>query len=150
MDQKQNKVWDVLVSKANVARQAKQNALDSLKRVKQQTNDRQNKIDRLLCEYQTRMQTMQQASHNNVEADNHRNFVFQLMDIQNRTTAELAKLDNDMIEARGQLLASERECLKADYLAKRHRDEIANASALIERKDTDALGLMQFNMNSLR
>lgn len=150
MDQKPNKVWDVLVSKANIARQSKQNALDNLRKIKQQTIDRQNKIDRLLNEYQTRMEAMQQESHSNVEADNHRNFIFQLMDIQNRTTAELAKLDNDMIEARGQLLTSERECLKADYLAKRHHDEIANASALIERKDTDALGLMQFNMNSLR
>ena len=79
MDQKPNKVWDVLVSKANIARQSKQNSLDNLRKIKQQTIDRQNKIDRLLNEYQTRMEAMQQESHNNVEADNHRNFIFQLI-----------------------------------------------------------------------
>jgi len=146
MESRVTPVWDILVLKANTARQSKQYALDKVKKIKLQTISRQSKVDTLLKEYQERMRAMQEGSHNSAQAENHRNFIFQLMDIQNRTSTELAGIEAEVTEARKALLITEQECLKADYLAKRNKDNQRSALRTLEARESDAQGMMQFNM----
>ena len=149
MENKSTPVWDILLSKANASRQSKQQALDKVNQIKQQALGRQTKVDTLLQEYQERMTSMQEDAHSNTEAETHRNFIFQLMDIQNRTTVELAQIDADVAGARQALLETEQECLKVDYLAKRHREQQLHTQLAQEAKEADMQGMMQFNLKSM-
>ena len=92
------------------------------------------KIDRLLLEYNQRLNDLQQRSHNTAEARNYRQFIVQLQSISGQAKSAIDGLEVDCKEARSKLQAADVERLKVESLAQRAHRENSKTRGLFRAK----------------
>lgn len=138
-------VWDSLLVKAQAAVRQAQLSLTTAHQQKQEAVIRSEKIDRLLLEYNQRLNDLQQRSHNTAEARNYRQFIVQLQSISGQAKSAIDGLEVDCKEARSKLQAADVERLKVESLAQRAHEKIQKQEAYLEQKATESENLIMYN-----
>ena len=138
-------VWDSLLVKAQAAVRQAQLSLTNVHQKKQEAVVRSEKIDRLLLEYNQRLNDLQQRSHNTAEARNYRQFIVQLQSIAGQAKSAIDGLEVDCKEARSKLQIADLERLKVESLAQRAREKYQKEEAYLEAKATESDNLIMYN-----
>ena len=138
-------VWDSLLVKAQAAVRQAQLSLTNVHQQKQEAVVRSEKIDRLLLEYNQRLNDLQQRSHNTAEARNYRQFIVQLQSIAGQAKSAIDGLEVDCKEARSKLKAADLDRLKVESLAQRAHEKYQKEEAYLEAKTTESDNLIMYN-----
>ena len=138
-------VWDSLLVKAQAAVRQAQLSLTNVHQQKQEAVVRGEKIDRLLLEYNQRLNELQRRSHNTAEVRNYRQFIVQLQSIAGQAKSAIDGLEVDCKEARSKLQIADLERLKVESLAQRAREKYQKEEAYLEAKATESDNLIMYN-----
>ena len=138
-------VWDSLLVKAQAAVRQAQLSLTNVHQQKQEAVVRSEKIDRLLLEYNQRLNDLQRRSHNTAEARNYRQFIVQLQSIAGQAKSAIDGLEVDCKEARSKLQAADLERLKVESLAQRAHEKYQKEKAYLEAKATESDNMIMYN-----
>ena len=138
-------VWDSLLVKAQASVRQAQLSLTNAHQQKQQAIVRSEKIDRLLLEYNQRLNDLQSRSHNTAEARNYRQFIVKLQSIARQAKSAIDGLEVDCKEARSILQAADLEKLKVESLAQRAYEKYRQEETYREAKATESDNLIMYN-----
>ena len=138
-------VWDSLLVKAKAEVRQAQLCLTNVHQQKQEAMMRNEKINRLLLEYNQRLNDLQQQSHNPSEARNYRQFIVQLQSIAGQARSAIDGLEIDCKEARKNLQVADLERIKVESLAQRANEKYCKETSYLEAKSTESDNLILYN-----
>lgn len=136
--------WPVLVRKAQDAvDQAQQDIVQALARVEQLEASHQ-RLCKLYDEYRLQAHTSQAPVMGMQASMNHRQFMAQLLNLQQRVVVDLGKAQASLAQMRKIRLQAEIELHKMQSLAEQDAKAVAKDAQRFEQKQMDELGVRQF------
>ncbi len=139
--------WPVLVRKAQDAVNAAQNDIvQALARVDQLQASHQ-RLCKLYDEYRLQEHASQAPVMGMQASMNHRQFMAQLLNLQQRVVVDLGKAQSTLAQMRQKRLQAEIELHKMQSLAEQDAQAVAQDVKRYEQRQMDELGVRQFIMN---
>ena len=139
--------WPVLVRKAQDAvNEAQNDIVQALARVDQLEASHQ-RLCKLYDEYRLQEQTSQAPVMGMQASMNHRQFMAQLLNLQQRVVVDLGKAQTTLAQMRQQRLQAEIELHKMQSLAEQDAKAVAQDAKRYEQRQMDELGVRQFILN---
>ena len=139
--------WPVLVRKAQDAVNAAPNDLAlALARVDQLEASHQ-RLCKLYDEYRLQEHTSQAPVMGMQASMNHRQFMAQLLNLQQRVVVDLGKAQTTLAQMRQKRLQAEIELHKMQSLAEQDAKAVAQDAKRYEQRQMDELGVRQFILN---
>lgn len=136
--------WPVLVNKAEDALKAAQNELtQALDRVKQLEASHL-RLCKLYDEYRLQEQTRDGTVMGMQASMNHRQFMTQLLGLQQRVVLDLGKAQTTLAQMRKKRLQAEMELHKMQSLVEQDNKAVAQDVQRHEQRQMDELGVRQF------
>ena len=141
------KCWPVLVRKAQDAvNDAQNDIVQALARVDQLQASHQ-RLCKLYDEYRLQEQTSQAPVMGMQASMNHRQFLAQLLNLQQRVVLDLSKAQATLTQMRQKKLQAEIELHKMTSLAEQDAKAVAQDAKRHEQRQMDELGVRQFNLS---
>ena len=138
------KCWPVLVRKAQDAvNDAQNDIVQALARVDQLQASHQ-RLCNLYDEYRLQEQTSQAPVMGMQASMNHRQFMAQLLNLQQRVVLDLSKAQATLTQMRQKKLQAEIELHKMTSLAEQDAKAVAQDAKRHEQRQMDELGVRQF------
>ena len=138
------KCWPVLVRKAQDAvNDAQNDIVQALARVDQLEASHQ-RLCKLYDEYRLQEQTSQAPVMGMQASMNHRQFMAQLLNLQQRVVLDLSKAQATLTQMRQKKLQAEIELHKMTSLAEQDAKAVAQDAKRHEQRQMDELGVRQF------
>ena len=139
--------WPVLVRKAQDAvNDAQNNIVQAIARVDQLQASHQ-RLCQLYDEYRLQEQASQAPVMGMHASMNHRQFMAQLLNLQQRVVLDLSKAQATLAQMRKKRLQSEIELHKMQSLAEQDAKAVAQDAKRYEQRQMDELGVRQFILN---
>ena len=139
--------WPVLVRKAqDAANEAQNDIVQALARVDQLQASHQ-RLCKLYDEYRLQEHASQAPVMGMQASMNHRQFMTQLLQLQQRVVVDLGKAQSTLAQMRQKRLQAEIELHKMKSLAEQDAKAVAQDVKRYEQRQMDELGVRQFIMN---
>jgi flagellar export protein FliJ len=139
--------WPVLVRKAQDAvNEAQNDIVQALARVDQLQASHQ-RLCKLYDEYRLQEHASQAPVMGMQASMNHRQFMTQLLQLQQRVVVDLGKAQSTLAQMRQKRLQAEIELHKMKSLAEQDAKAVAQDVKRYEQRQMDELGVRQFIMN---
>ena len=139
--------WPVLVRKAQDAvNEAQNDIVQALARVDQLQASHQ-RLCKLYDEYRLQEHASQAPVMGMQASMNHRQFMTQLLQLQQRVVVDLGKAQSTLAQLRQKRLQAEIELHKMKSLAEQDAKAVAQDVKRYEQRQMDELGVRQFIMN---
>ena len=139
--------WPVLVRKAqDAANEAQNDIVQALARVDQLQASHQ-RLCKLYDEYRLQEHASQAPVMGMQASMNHRQFMAQLLNLQQRVVVDLGKAQSTLAQMRQKRLQAEIELHKMQSLAEQDAQAVAQDVKRYEQRQMDELGVRQFIMN---
>ena len=139
--------WPVLVRKAqDAANEAQNDIVQALARVDQLQASHQ-RLCKLYDEYRLQEHASQAPVMGMQASMNHRQFMTQLLQLQQRVVVDLGKAQSTLAQLRQKRLQAEIELHKMKSLAEQDAKAVAQDVKRYEQRQMDELGVRQFIMN---
>ena len=139
--------WPVLVKKAQDAvNEAQNDIVQALARVDQLTASHQ-RLCKLYDEYRLQEHTSQAPVMGMQANMNHRQFMAQLLNLQQRVVVDLGKAQTTLAQMRQKRLQAEIELHKMQSLAEQDTKAVMQDAKRYEQRQMDELGVRQFILN---
>lgn len=136
--------WPVLVKKAEDAvKEAQNDITQALARVEQLDASHQ-RLCKLYDEYRLQEHTSQAPVMGMQASMNHRQFMAQLLNLQQRVVVDLGKAQATLAQMRQKRLKAEIELHKMQSLAEQDAKAVAKDAQRHEQRQMDELGVRQF------
>jgi flagellar export protein FliJ len=141
------KCWPVLVRKAHDAvNDAQNNIVQALARVDQLQASHQ-RLCSLYDEYRLQEHASQAPVMGMQASMNHRQFMAQLLNLQQRVVVDLNKAQFTVTQMRQKKLQADIELHKMESLAEQDAKAVAQDAKRHEQRQMDELGVRQFNLH---
>ena len=142
--------WPVLVKKAEEAvNEAQNDIIQALARVEQLEASHQ-RLCKLYDEYRLQEQARDATVMGMQASMNHRQFMAQLLNLQQRVVVDLGKAQTTLAQMRQKRLHAEIELHKMQSLAEQDAKAVAQDVKRYEQRQMDELGVRQFNLSMQR
>ena len=136
--------WPVLVKKAEDAvNEAQNDIIQALARVEQLESSHQ-RLCKLYDEYRLQEQARDATVMGMQASMNHRQFMAQLLNLQQRVVVDLGKAQTTLAQMRQKRLHAEIELHKMQSLAEQDAKAVAQDVKRYEQRQMDELGVRQF------
>ena len=136
--------WPVLVKKAEEAvNEAQNDIIQALARVEQLEASHQ-RLCKLYDEYRLQEQARDATVMGMQASMNHRQFMAQLLNLQQRVVVDLGKAQSTLAQMRRKRLQAEIELHKMQSLAEQDAKAVAQDVKRYEQRQMDELGVRQF------
>ena len=136
--------WPVLVKKAEEAvNEAQNDIIQALARVEQLEASHQ-RLCKLYDEYRLQEQARDATVMGMQASMNHRQFMAQLLNLQQRVVVDLGKAQSTLAQMRKKRLQAEIELHKMQSLAEQDAKAVAQDVKRYEQRQMDELGVRQF------
>jgi flagellar export protein FliJ len=138
--------WPVLVNKAEDAvKEAQNDIIQALARVGQ-LEDSHQRLCKLYDEYRLEEQARDGTVMGMQASMNHRQFMAQLLNLQQRVVLDLGKAQTTLAQMRKKRLLAEIELQKMQSLVEQDNKAVAQDVKRYEQQQMDELGVQQFNL----
>jgi len=139
--------WPVLVRKAQDAVNEVQNdVVQTLARVDQLEASHQ-RLCKLYDEYRLQEHTSQAPVMGMQASMNHRQFMAQLLNLQQRVVVDLSKAQSNLAELRKKRILADIELHKMQALEEQDQQAVRRDQQKHEQRQMDELGVRQFNLH---
>lgn len=140
--------WPILSDKAKSKVVELQTAIAKLtQRLDEQKSSRQRLLD-LYDEYRTQEISGNSSSLGMQASMNQRQFMNQLLGLQQKVELEIQKTESLLAQQRKLLLMAELELQKMEALAEQDQKNVQLAQAKLEQRQMDDLGVVRYNLRS--
>jgi flagellar export protein FliJ len=136
--------WPVLVNKAEEALHTVQNELNQAMDLVRQLEDSHQRLCKLYDEYRLQEQYRDGTVMGMQASMNHRQFMTQLLGLQQRVLMDLGKAQTRLTQLRKKRLQAEIELHKMQSLVEQDNKAVAQDVKRHEQKQMDELGVRQF------
>ena len=138
-------VWDVLLTKSEVAAKKQRLNVQDLKRKKDRADAQNRKLRDLIAEYHGRLSEIQSRSHSLAEAGSYRQFIVQIQELFMRSEKECHSLEKILAAAKKDLILSENEKLKFESLVQREKNTNVQKQIAKETRNLEENVTLQYN-----
>jgi flagellar export protein FliJ len=139
----------VLVRKAQDAVNDAQNDIVQAQARVDQLQASHQRLCNLYDEYRLQEQTSQAPVMGMQASMNHRQFMAQLLNLQQRVVLDLSKAQTTLTQMRQKKLKADIELHKMESLAEQDAKAVAQDAKRHEQRQMDELGVMQFNLKPM-
>lgn len=140
--------WPVLVRKAQENIDQLQNDIGQAQAKVEQLQASHQRLCQLYEEYRLQEQQPQATVMGMQSSMNHRQFMGQLLTLQQRVTQDISKAQTALAQLRKQRLQAEIELQKMKSLEEQDLKAVQREMNKYEQRQMDALGVRQFNMRA--
>lgn len=140
--------WPVLSGKAKDKVLELQTAIGQLSQRLDDFRRNQQRLQKLYDEYRQQEMASEQNSQGMQAAMNQRQFMNQLLGLQEKLNLEIQNTESQLAQQRKQLIQAELEFQKMQALSEQDQRQVQKAMAKIEQRQMDDLAVARFNLRS--
>lgn len=140
--------WPVLSGKAKDKVVELQTTIGQLSQRLEDFRRNQQRLQKLYNEYRQQEMTGDQSSQGMQAALNQRQFMNQLLGLQEKLAQEIVNTESLLAQQRKQLVLAELEWQKMEALAEQDQRQVRRAQERIEQRQMDDLAVARFNLKS--
>lgn len=140
--------WPVLSGKAKDKVVELQTTIGQLSQRLEDFRRNQQRLQKLYDEYRQQEMTGDQSSQGMQAALNQRQFMNQLLGLQEKLAQEILNTESLLAQQRKQLVLAELEWQKMEALAEQDQRQVRRAQERIEQRQMDDLAVARFNLKS--
>ena len=140
--------WPVLSGKAKDKVVELQTTIGQLSQRLEDFRRNQQRLQKLYNEYRQQEMTGDQSSQGMQAALNQRQFMNQLLGLQEKLAQEILNTESLLAQQRKQLVLAELEWQKMEALAEQDQRQVRRAQEQIEQRQMDDLAVARFNLKS--
>ncbi len=140
--------WPVLSGKAKDKVVELQTTIGQLSQRLEDFRRNQQRLQKLYNEYRQQEMTGDQSSQGMQAALNQRQFMNQLLGLQEKLAQEILNTESLLAQQRKQLVLAELEWQKMEALAEQDQRQVRRAQERIEQRQMDDLAVARFNLKS--
>lgn len=141
--------WPVLSGKAKDKVMELQTQIGQLTQRLEDFRRNQQRLQKLYDEYRQQEMASDQSSQGMQAALNQRQFMNQLLGLQEKLNAEIQSTESQLAQQRKQLLLAELEYQKMEALAEQDQKQVQKALDKIEQRQMDDLAVARYNLRSV-
>ncbi len=138
--------WTVLAQKAEDKIALIQNEMNHTRTHLSNLKNSEARVQKMYDEYRDGLSQLNSQSLGMREAMNQRQFMSQLLSLQQRVRTAIQYAENALVGIKERLVAAERERIKMQTLADQNAQAVQRAENIKDQRRMDALGVMQFNL----
>lgn len=140
--------WPVLSGKAKDKVLELQTTIGQLSQRLDDFRRNQQRLQKLYDEYRQQEMAGEQSSQGMQAAMNQRQFMNQLLGLQEKLNLEIQNTESQLAQQRKQLIQAELEFQKMQALSEQDQKHVQKAMAKIEQRQMDDLAVARFNLRS--
>jgi flagellar export protein FliJ len=140
--------WPVLTDKAKDKVLELQGTIGQLSQRLEDFRRNQQRLQKLYDEYRQQEMAGDQKTQGMQAAMNQRQFMNQLLGLQEKLNLEIQKTESLLAQQRKQLIQAELEFQKMQALSEQDQKQVQKALAKIEQRQMDDLAVARFNLRS--
>lgn len=140
--------WPVLSGKAKDKVIELQSTIGQITQRLEDFKRNQLRLKKLYEEYRQQEMTAEQSSQGMQATLNQRQFMNQLLGLQEKLTQEILNTESLLAQQRKQLVLAELEWQKMEALAEQDQRQVKRAQERIEQRQMDDLAVARFNLKS--
>ena len=140
--------WPVLSGKAKDKVVTLQTSIGQLSQRLDDFRRNQQRLQKLYDEYRQQEMAEQHNSHGMQAAMNQRQFMTQLLGLQEKLTQEIQSTEAMLAQQRKQLVLAELDYQKMEALAEQDQRQVRRAQEKIEQRQMDDLAVARYNLKS--
>lgn len=140
--------WPVLSGKAKDKVVELQTTIGQLSQRLEDFRRNQQRLQKLYDEYRQQEMTCDQSRRGMQATLNHRQFMNQLLGLQEKLAQEILNTESLLAQQRKQLVLAELEWQKMEALAEQDQRQVRRAQEQIEQRQMDDLAVTRFNLKS--